>query len=194
MTTPDAANPGHQWPSFLPDGQRFLYYGAGTGEVFLGSLEPGSPKRLLKSDTNAVFAPPGDILFIREGALFAQRFDLTRSELVGEPSPIAERVSWNLPPWHLGSFSVSANGRLTYRLTGGNGSQFAWFDRTGKQTAIGPRGDYFSPALSPDETKVAFTRRDDQSAGDIWTMDSAAGDAVPFHVRRRLGDLPGVVT
>jgi Tol biopolymer transport system component len=28
-----------------------------------------------------------------------------------------------------------------------------------------------SPALSPDETKVVFTRRDDQSAGDIWTMD-----------------------
>ena len=172
VTKPDAANPGHQWPSFLPDGQRFLYYGAGTGEVFLGSLESGTGKRLLKSDTNAVFAPPGDILFIREGALFAQRFDLTRSELVGEPTPIAERVSWNLPPWHLGAFSVSANGRLTYRLTVGNGSQFAWFDRTGKQTAaVGPRGDYFSPALSPDETKVAFTRRDDQAAGDIWTMD-----------------------
>jgi len=25
--------------------------------------------------------------------------------------------------------------------------------------------------LSPDETRVAFTRRDDQSAGDIWTLD-----------------------
>ena len=57
---------------------------------------------------------------------------------------------------------------------GGNSSQFAWYDRSGSQLQlVGPPGDYGAPSLSPDETKVAFTRRDDQAAGDIWTMDLA---------------------
>ena len=66
VTKPDAENPGHQWPSFLPDGQRFLDHGAATRAVYLGSLESGTTKRLFRSDTNALFAPPGDILFVRE--------------------------------------------------------------------------------------------------------------------------------
>ena len=174
VSKPDAKNPGHQWPSFLPDGHHFLYYGAGTRAVFLGSLEAGSIKELLTSDSNAIFAPPGHILFIREGALFAQPFDAERLELVGEVAPVVTQVSWTISPWNLGAFSVSANGTLTYRRGGGSSSQFAWYDRSGRQLQlVGPPGDYGAPALSPDETKVAFTRRDDQAAGDIWTMDLA---------------------
>ena len=172
VSKPDAKNPGHQWPSFLPDGRHFLYYGAGTRAVFLGSLEAGSIKELLTSDSNAIFAPPGHILFIREGALFAQPFDAERLELVGEVAPVVTQVSWSISPWNLGAFSVSANGTLTYRRGGGSSGQFAWYDRSGRQLQlVGPPGDYGAPALSPDETKVAFTRRDDQAAGDIWTMD-----------------------
>ena len=172
VTKPDPENPGHQWPSFLPDGERFLYYGSGTRAVFLASLSSGTIKRLFPSDTNAVFAPPNGVLFVREGALFAQSFNLDRSELVGEPKPVAEQVSWSLTPWNYGAFSVSATGVLTYRHTGGTRSQFAWYDRSGRLlSTIASPGDYLSPTLSPDETKVAFTRRDDQPAGDIWILD-----------------------
>ena len=60
------------------------------------------------------------------------------------------------------------------RLYGGNSSQLRVYDRSGRQLQlVGPPGDYGAPSLSPDETKVAFTRRDDQAAGDIWTMDLA---------------------
>ena len=171
-TTLDAKNPSHQWPSFLPDGERFLYYGSGTGEVFLASLQSTTVKPLLRSDTAAIFAPPGDLLFIREGTLFAQRLDMDRFEPVGEPVPLEPNVSWTVAPWNHGAFSVSWNGVLTFRHGGGNSSQFAWFDRAGRRLAsVGPPGDYLSPALSPDETRVAFTRRDGQSSGDIWTMD-----------------------
>jgi serine/threonine protein kinase len=173
-TKPDAKNPGHQWPSFLPDGERFLYYGSGTGEVFLASLRSGTVKPLLRSDTNAIFASSGDLLFIREGTLFAQRLDMDRFEPVGEPTPLEPNVSWTVSPWNHGAFSASWTGVLTFRRGGGNTSQFAWFDRTGRRIAtVGPPGDYQAPALSPDETRVAFTRRDGQSSSDIWTMDLA---------------------
>ena len=171
-TKPDAKNPGHQWPSFLPGGERFLYYGSGTGEVYLASLQSPTGKPLLRSDTNAVFAPPGDLLFIREGTLFVQRLDMDRLEPVGEPVPLEPNVSWTVSPWNHGAFSVSWTGVLTFRRGGGNSSQFAWFDRAGRRIAtVGPPGDYSAPTLSPDETRVAFTRRDGQSSSDIWTMD-----------------------
>ena len=172
VTKPDGDNPAHQWPSFLPDGEHFLYYGAASRSVYLASLSAGTIKRLFGSDSNAIFAPPGDILFVREGALFAQRFDVTKAELHGEPSAVVEQVSWTIAPWNLAAFSVSATGTLTYRRGGGGRSQFAWFDRKGTMLrTLGPPGEYFSPTLSPDESKVAFTRRDDQPAGDIWTLD-----------------------
>ena len=172
VTKPDAENPAHQWPSFLPDGEHFLYYAAASRSVFLGSLSTGTIKRLFGADSNALFAPPGDILFVREGALFAQRFDVSKAELLGEPTAVAEQVSWTIAPWNLGAFSVSTTGTLTYRRGGGTRSQFAWFDRKGSMLGtVGPPGEYFSPTLSPDESRVAFTRRDDQYAGDIWTLD-----------------------
>ena len=174
VTKPDGANPAHQWPSFLPDGEHFLYYGAASRSVFLGSLSAGTIRRLFGADTNAVFAPPDEILFVREGALFAQRFDATKAELQGEPRAVVEQVSWTIAPWNLGAFSVSATGTLTYRRGGGGRSQFAWFDRKGTMLrTVGQAGEYLSPTLSPDESKVAFTRRDDQPAGDIWTLDLA---------------------
>ena len=174
VTTPDARNSGHQWPAFLPDGVHFLYYGSTARAVYLGSLEAGTIKRIVQSDTNAIFVLPGQILFGREGSLFAQNFDLTRFEPVGEPRPIVEQISWAVAPWNLGAFAASSGGTLTYRTGGGSHTQFAWFDRSGRPLGtVGPPGDYLAPALSPDGTKLAFGRRDDQPAGDIWTMDLA---------------------
>jgi hypothetical protein len=90
------------------------------------------------------------------------------SKFTGEIAPVVSQVSWSLAPWNLGAFSASATGTLTYRLGRRSSSQFAWYDRSGRQVqVVGPPGDYAAPALSPDETKVAFTRLDDQSAGDM---------------------------
>ena len=127
LTKPDAQNPGHQWPSFLPDGEHFLYVTSGSRDVYLGSLGSDTGKRLFRSDTNAIFAPPRDILFVREGTLLTQRFDANRLELVGEPVPIVDHVSWTIAPWNYGAFSASSTGALTYRRSGGNRTQFGWY-------------------------------------------------------------------
>jgi Tol biopolymer transport system component len=171
-TKPDAANPGHQWPSFLPDGERFLFYGSGTGEVFLASVKAATVKSVLKSDTNATFVPPGDLLFVREGTLFVQRLDMDRFEPAGEPVPVVPNVSWTVSPWNHGAYSASWNDVLTFRHAGGNTTQLAWLDRAGRRIqTMGPPGEYVSPTLSPDETRVAFARRDGSSSSDIWIMD-----------------------
>jgi Tol biopolymer transport system component len=174
VTKPDGENSGHQWPSFLPDGTHFIFYSSGARALYVASVDGSPPKRLTNSDTNAIFAPPGQLLFMRDGSLIAQDINLSRLELIGEPRPVAQQVSWSVAPWNLGAFSASNTGVLTYRSGTGMRSQLTWIDRAGRELGtLGPPGDYLAPALSPDGTRVAVTRRDEDPAGDIWTIDVA---------------------
>ena len=81
-------------PQFLPDGRHFLYYVRGSPEVrgvYVGQLdETVETRRLLDSDTGAVYASSGQLLFVRQGTLFAQDFDPVRLALKAAPFPVAE--------------------------------------------------------------------------------------------------------
>lgn len=173
ITKVDADNGGQQWPYFLPDGRNFLFYATSSRALFQGAVDATATKRLVAADSNAAFAS-GKLLFVREGALLAQPFDTVRLEVTGDAEAVAESVGWSVAPWNYAAFSVSGTGTLTYRLGGGNRSQFVWIDRSGREAAaVGPRGNFLSPALSPDGSRLAFAQRDDQPAGDIWTLDLA---------------------
>jgi hypothetical protein len=134
-------------------------------------------KLLFLSDTNAVYAAPGFVLFNREGILMRQSFDSARLEVKGEATAIAERVAaagGNIAgtPFGLGSFSVSTNGVLSFQTLPSDVSQFAWFDRRGRSIeTIGPRGTDQEPALSPDQTRLAFTINAEDRGSDLWLMD-----------------------
>jgi Tol biopolymer transport system component len=168
----------HRWPYFLPDSRHFLYWTRNTDgpSIYAGSIDSDTVKLLFPSDTNAVYAPPGFVLFNREGILMRQGFDPARLELKGEATALAERVAGavNLAgtPFGLGSFSVSTNGVLSFQTLPSDVTQFAWFDRRGQSIeTIGPRGTYQGAALSPDETRLAFTINAEDRGSDLWLMD-----------------------
>ena len=172
----------HRSPSFLPDGRHFVFraQGASAG-IFVGSLDSEETTRLLGADTQAVYAPPGYLLFVRQGTLLAQSFDASRLQLAGEPFPIAERVVGDAGNG-LGAFSVSDSGVLTYRTGGTSGvdMQMAWFDRQGKQIEpVGMPAPYQGVDLSPDGTRVAAHRHDGQG-GDIWLLERTRGTTSRF--------------
>jgi serine/threonine protein kinase/Tol biopolymer transport system component len=168
----------HRWPSFLPDGRHFLYYasrgsGEEPGEILVGSLDRGPPKRLLQSSSLALFAAPGYLLYSRGGTLLAQPFDSKDLRLTGKPVPIAERL------WSVGAMSglrivsVSSTGVLVYQTGSGNATQLVWLDRSGRELGtLGPPADYYAPRLSPDGTRLAEGRSDPESTtSDIWLTD-----------------------
>jgi serine/threonine protein kinase len=152
----------HRWPQFLPDGKSFLYYVNGnvnTRGIYLGFMDGTEPKRLTAADSAGAYLAPDHVLFVRQNALLAQRFDVSRQALTGDPVAIADPVESN-SNWR-GTFAVSASGIVAYRAGGASRFQLAWFDRVGKQIGVvsEPDADFLSaPEISPDGRRLAVDR------------------------------------
>jgi Tol biopolymer transport system component len=177
----------HDRPSFLPDGRHFLFSSAGPPDragVWLGTLDGGDPVRLIERATQAIYAL-GNVVFIRDGLLQAQLFDLARNQLTGEARPMGE------PTFGVdGLFSASQTGVLAYVSGIVPDKQFVWVDRNGRDLGKvqepAPWGNF---DLSPDGTRVV-AGRGEGLYGDIWLIDltrsvetkltfSGAGDGSP---------------
>src|SRR5437016_3287397 len=148
----------HRFPQFLPDSRHFLYFARSTQPenrgIYVSSLDRPQAKRIMSTDTNVAYAPPGYLLFPREGTLMAQAFDVASLALTGAPFRVAEQVG-NLRSNNEAYFSVSETGVLVYQSADAGKRQLVWFDRNGKQLgAPGSQGDYLFPSLSPDERRV----------------------------------------
>jgi Tol biopolymer transport system component len=179
----------HRWPTFLPDGRHFLFWGGSTfatnasnSGIFLGALDSSEPKFLVQADSNALYAAPGYLLYLRGETLMAQPFDAGSLKLKGDASPIAEHVS--SPGYYVGLFTVSRTGLLAYE-TGQRVNvnvQFLWVDEQGnKLGTVGEPSDQAFPLLSPDGARLAYEMRDPQSKDlDIWVMDLARGVRTRF--------------
>ncbi len=111
----------------------------------------------------------GYLLFTRRGVLLRQRFDPTRLEVSGETTPVAERVARTLAIG-LAAFSVSATGVLAFQTEADASTQFAWFDRTGKQQeTVGPQAATDIPPFH--QTENAWSTRTSPMAScgsSIW--------------------------
>jgi Tol biopolymer transport system component len=165
----------HRAPFLLPDGRHFLYYSRGTPQVrgvYVARLDGSESRRLADADAAAVYAASGQLLFVRQGDLFAQPFDADRLTLGGAAFRVAGPVAV-MPAISLASLAASPSGAIAYAANGVQSAQFVWFDRTGTQIeAIGQpeRMAMAMPSLSPDERRIAFSRVVG-SNWDIWLMD-----------------------
>jgi len=178
VTQLETGQGSHRFPHFLPDGRHFLYFAVGKPEVsgiYVASLDSSGSKRLLDSDTQAVYAHPGFLLFLRQGTLLSQRFDPKTLELSGEPMSIAEQVTRIRNATGSAAISSAANGTVAYRTSLGNDSRLVWVDRMGKELGtIGPPGAWFAPELSSDSKHVVLHRAINGKT-DIWSIEIARG-------------------
>jgi dipeptidyl aminopeptidase/acylaminoacyl peptidase len=138
------------------------------------------PKRLTENGTAGAYLAPDRLVYVRQGTLMAQRLDVARGELTGDPETLADSVDVELVLQFAG-FSVSGNGRVAYR-TGDGGSQLTWYDRTGKTAGAAGEPDVITlqyAELSPDGRRVAVDRVV-QSNRDVWLMDLERGGMTRF--------------
>ncbi|HEU5410484.1 MAG TPA: protein kinase, partial [Candidatus Acidoferrales bacterium] len=169
-----------RWPQFLPDGKHFLFFvwsadSNNTG-VYVSSLDGSQQKLVLRNDSDGVFVPPDHLLFVRQGTLMAQHFDVDSFQLGGNMAPLLQHVSPSLG-FFSGAFTFSANGVLVY-AEGAEGfipSRLLWLDRGGKQIGeTGTPGYYDTPRISPDGNSLAV-EGGDRDTGGIEIFDLRSG-------------------
>ena len=185
----------HAWPGFLPDGRRFVYLVDGPGSAdnklhrfHVGSLDGGPVRQIL---TDARSAPlvdrRGFLLYVRNAQLIAQRFDLERGELAGEPELVADRV---LPHWdyHELPVGVSGEGALAFQ-TGNSDRRLDWVDPSGALLGTAAEGEPLrNPRLSPDGRFVAVEIQHGDEDRAIWVIDLARGARIMLSERGKLSD------
>jgi eukaryotic-like serine/threonine-protein kinase len=171
----------HRWPSFLPDGRQFLYYGRSShpenSGIYVASLDSKERKLLVATESSGQYASPDRLLFLRERTLMTQQFDVSRLKLTGEPIPIADQVGSTQAGTNsqLSDFSVSDKGVLVYRTGVSDNRHCVWFDRIGKETgSVNLEGNLFDVRLSPDGKRAAIQLLDHRGGilnQDIWVVD-----------------------
>ena len=173
----------HTLPQALSDGRHFLYrsnsYRSGRALIELvGSLD-GGVAHLLTTPATVWFAPPGNLLMLRDGEMKAVELDgktfLPRGDPVRVPGLDAEA----------GSYSISrdvlvAGGRSAAPLR----TSIELLDRSGNSVRtlaaavdLGGR-DYALPRLTPDGRSVGFEHHLGQGGGDLYVADVATGHRV----------------
>ena len=179
---------------FLPDGTHYLYLAAnfsGRQEVdaiFVGSLDSNEKHFVVAATANAAYVAPGYLMFYRDSTLLAQRFDLKRFAVTGEPVVILTELQ-HLPQVARAVFAVSDSGLLIAQTGSGvTLSQPVWFDRMGKEVGVVGKPDvYGNVSIAPDGRSVAVDIIDVGSLNtDVWTYDLRRGST------KRLTFDPGI--
>ena len=179
VTTLDVAagEQTHSAPQLLPDGQHFLYKATNIdwrqGAIYVGSLDRDElPVRLLEA-SRALYVEPGYLVYAKENALYARRFDTERRELVGQPVQIADDVFYR-DSMDTSGFDATSQ-TLIYRAVAKEQSSLPllWVDRDGTTTTAAspprPPGDF---RLSPDGRRILY---DEGAPPDVWMLDLERG-------------------
>jgi len=174
------ADASHRWPAFLPDGSRFLFttWSNATkeremiGGIFVSSLDGAKPVQLLNDASMAVLDPAGQLLFHRNGKLMRVEFDLDAAQIHGNPSLIADEVSWD-PNNGLVMATVSGTGDLLYSTNEASQEHsIGWAAADGSFGGfIDAPGYLFSLDLSPDRRFAAVEWLSIDSSDEIWIAD-----------------------
>jgi Tol biopolymer transport system component len=173
----DRQEAAHRFPDFLPDGRRFLFFVRSPQPerrgIYIGSLDSRDTKHVVRTNLRGFYDPSGFMLFAREGALMVQAVDPRRFDLTGDPIQVAPHVGGSSADY--AAFSVSDTGTLAYASGNPQDGQLTWYDRHGASLGVvGVNGDYVSLQISPDQSRIAFSRVDPETnTPDLWLFDVA---------------------
>jgi hypothetical protein len=170
----------------LPSDSRFVYLVLSTqaeyGGLYLGSIDdPDMKVRLTSGYSNAAVGLDAsgrlNLLFVRDSALVAQAFDVSRGALTGDPAVIASENIDTAPTVRYAAFAASGR-TLVYRPRFAPSTRLVWIDRRG---IVGQRigeegGRWRFPSLSPDGTRLVALREDRSDTAGLWLFDLVRGN------------------
>jgi Tol biopolymer transport system component len=180
------------WPHMLPDGRRFLYVvlggqrgdrtredQVGSRELRVGSLDSNQSRFVTKLDSRVEYAA-GHLVFVRDGVLFAQRFDEKKAEVQGEPRVLSESVNYFFGP---GTAAFSVSDDVLVFETARVPSRLVWLDPQGRELGtLGQPSVVKGFRVSPDGKRVAVDVGDQRTGtSDIWVFELERGVSTRLH-------------
>ena len=178
-----AGETAHRWPSFLPDGDHFLYCALpvkdGEFEIHVGSLSSKQRVHVGRMGHSPRYVEPGYLVYERGGSLLAQRFDARKLQLVGDPFAIGAGPSAATNLSASPSFTVSATGVVAWVSAGSANTRLVWLDRNGREvgTVDAPPGQWGQVAISPEGRRVCAEQSTTTGATDLWMIETERGTA-----------------
>ena len=166
-------------PQLLPGGEWVLFSLFPSQQVMLQSLATGERHVLLEDGgTNARYVPTGHLVYVLDGTLLAQPFDIEQRTLAPGPVPLVEGIS-QLSQVRGAAAQVahSDNGSLAYVVDRSVSSDrtLHLVGRDGAVEALAvPPAQYLTPRFSPDGAKLVVQTAEDDG-GVLWLYD-LAGD------------------
>jgi hypothetical protein len=170
------------WPSFLPDGRRFLYNAVSgqdesASEARVATIDGQELGTVHKAGVGTRYAN-GHVIFGAHGALYAQPFDAQRLVPTGDTRELDASVRQD---WRSGTLFVGASdtGVLAYRPASRADVRFIWVDRNGHElSVVTASGGFTNFDVSPDGARIVTTRRDPVTyRNELWLIDAVRGVA-----------------
>jgi Tol biopolymer transport system component len=171
----------HLYPTFLPDGEHFVFYiNSRERGLYVASLGGADKARLFDPDpslpagaaaTPGVYAS-GHLLYVRDRVLMRRRFDLATRTATADAATVVETVDYDPPGQAAFTF---AHDTLIYRARQHRPlGELLWVNRRGTpiRSIPSPPGSFRTIALSPDGNTLAIDRRDAQGLPSVWLVDT----------------------
>jgi Tol biopolymer transport system component len=157
--------------------------------VVAQTLATGTRKALLKDAADARYVPPGRLVFLRRGALFAVPFDPDRLQVLGKEVPVLDAVAQALTSTTgydvtgAGQFAIAPDGTLAWipgSVVQYPDAALVTVDRRGEVSPLpaAVRSYAAGVRLSPDGRRLAVTMVSLADRG-LWVYDMSRGTVTP---------------
>jgi serine/threonine-protein kinase len=167
----------HRFPQLLPGGKAILYtahtnsVAFDDANVYVQPLAGGERRVVVRGGYQAQYVNSGHVLYVHDGRLMAQPFDLDALEARATPALALEDLATQTESAGA-QFAVSPSGTLAYLPVGDlrQDVRLAWLERQGKSVLLRPSGQFRWPQFSPDGRRIALAA-DDRAGSDIWIYE-----------------------
>jgi Tol biopolymer transport system component len=178
ITTLDASRgeTGHVWPAFLPGGRRLLFVShttaSASNRIEAVGIDGGQRTTILEADALVGYSAPW-LLFVKGGAVYAQRFDPTSLALSGERREVVDDAFFDENI--VSGWAHAVSGTLVWSPHLPRPVVAEWYDDRGRPAGTAfQEPDVEAAVVSPDGARVALQKFDPEKGGaDIWIHDFA---------------------
>ena len=169
-----------RWPIFLPDGKHYLFLAGNIrgdtelNKLYVGSIDNQSEKHFLtRTIYNGGYAN-GYVFFVRDGAVQAQKLDLSSYQLTGDVVRVFDNVKLQSRIMHA-AFATGGDIVVAQKAGEVSLSRLVWYDRSGKVISDSvPPDAYGNLAISPDGKSVVIDKTDTSNDNtDVFIYDLA---------------------